>query len=590
MSQYDLSRPVVARVREAADIVAVISEVISLKKAGRNHLGLCPFHGEKTPSFSVSREKGTYYCFGCKKGGDVIDFVMELERLTFPEAVERLAGRFGVVLPLASTESRQRHDEATQLTDVVEAAQGFFVRRLTEDRPRAFLERRGITLEYAASFGLGYAPAEWRALHDTLHRRFAEKLLVAAGVAVEGDQGRVWDRFRDRVTIPIRSSRGALIAFGGRALGDEMPKYLNSPETPLFAKSQVLFAQDRAQRAFAKSDRAIVVEGYFDCLALHQAGIEDVVATLGTALSEHHARELARKVPRVVVCYDGDDAGRKAAVGALRTLLAANLDVSVVLLPDGQDPDDIVRRRGRDGFVATVDAALTPAEFLLGELGATRDERRRNLSQALAVLNACPDAVRRSLLKESLAYATGLSLEELGESETPRIAIAGGSDGTAALPPPGEAAILRALLVDLDPAQRLILLNDLPVEVIDHPVARTILAALRQRADRGEPLEISGLTSDIEDREVRRVLAALEHEVPRTGEDHLKLRELWLKQKKTRLLALNQEIQQAEKQGNSSQLPRLLAEKQRLLRSPSEASPSEEKASARKPGRRNPSD
>jgi DNA primase len=583
VSQYDLSRPVVARVREAADIVAVVSEVISLKKAGRNHLGLCPFHGEKTPSFSVSRDKGTYYCFGCKKGGDVIDFVMELERLTFPEAVERLAERFGVALPLASPESRRRHDEASQLAEVIEAAQAFFARRLGEDRPRAFLERRGITLEFAASFGLGYAPAEWRALHDTLHRRFAEKLLVAAGVAVEGEQGRIWDRFRDRVTIPIRSARGALVAFGGRALGDEMPKYLNSPETALFVKSQVLFAQERAQRAFARTDRAIVVEGYFDCLALHQAGIDDVVATLGTALSEHHARELARRVPRVVVCYDGDAAGRKAAVAALRTLFAVNLDVSVVLLPDGQDPDDIVRRSGREGFAAVVDAALTPVEFLIGELGTTRDERRRNLGQALAVIKACPDMVRRSLLKESLAYATGLRLEELGESDTPRIGNNGIARETAGLPPAGEAAILRALLVDLDPARRLSLLNELPVEVIEHPVARTILTALRERADRGESLEISGLTSDIEDREVRRVLAALEHEVPRTGDDHLKLRELWLKRKKTRLLELNREIQQAEKQGNGTQLPGLLAEKQRLLRGASGG-----EASARKPGGRSP--
>ena len=568
MSQYDLSRPVLARVRDAADIVSVVSEVISLKKAGRNHLGLCPFHGEKTPSFSVSREKGTYYCFGCKKGGDVIDFVMELERLSFPEAVERLAGRFGVVLPLASPESRQRHDEQTQLTEVVEAAQGFFVKRLGEDRPRAFLERRGITMEFASAFGLGYAPAEWRALHETLHRRFAERLLIAAGVAVEGDQGRVWDRFRDRVTIPIRSARGALVAFGGRTIGDELPKYLNSPETPLFAKSHLLFAQDRAQRAFVKSDRAIVVEGYFDCLALHQAGIEDVVATLGTALSEHHARELARKVPRVVVCYDGDSAGRKAAVAALRTLLAANVDATVVLLPDGQDPDDIVRRQGRDGFVAVLDAALTPVEFLLGEIGSTREERRRNLGVALAVLNACPDAVRRSLLKENLAYATGIRLEELGESEALRVAFAGSGDPAAAMPPPGEAAILRALLVDLEPAQRLILLNDLPVEVIDHPVARAILAAMQERAARGEPLEISGLTSDIEDREVRRVLAALEHEVPRTGEEHLKLRELWEKHRQRKLAALNQEIQRAEKQGRTSQLAQLLSEKQALLRKP----------------------
>ncbi len=566
MSQYDLSRPVLARLREAADIVAVISEILTLKKSGRNYLGLCPFHGERTPSFSVSRDKGTYYCFGCKRGGDVIDFVMEVERLSFAEAVERLAERFGVELPPASPESRRRQDEQTRLGDVIDAAQAFFSKRLGEDRPRAFLERRGISMEFASAFGIGYAPAEWRALYDSMHQRFPERLLIEAGVAVEGEQGRVWDRFRDRVTIPIRLARGKLVAFGGRALGDENPKYLNSPETPLFSKGHVLFAEDRAQRAFVQSNRAIVVEGYFDCLALHQAGIEDAVATLGTALSEHHAKELARKVPRVVVCYDGDSAGRKAAVTALRTLLGANLEVSVVLLPDGQDPDDVVRARGRDGFLALLDAAATPTEFLLGEIGTTRDERRRNLGQAMAVINACPDTVRRALMKESLAYATGLRLEELGEAETMRVSSATAT--AAELPPPGEAAILRALLLDLPVEQRAAFLAEIPLDAIDHPVTRAVLAALAERASRGDTLEISALTSDIEDREVRRVLAALEHEVPRTGQVHLELRELWEKHRQRRLAALNQQIQRADRQGLSESLAQLLREKQQLLRKP----------------------
>ena len=347
MSGYDLSRPVLDQLREAADIVAVIGEHLTLRKTGRNYVGLCPFHGEKTPSFNVSREKGTYYCFGCKRGGDAIDFVMEIERVSFAEAVERLADRFGVRLPPASPQARQRKDEQEHLAEVMEAAQAVFVRHLADDRPRSFLERRAVSLEVAAEFGLGYAKGEWRALYDELRKRFPERTLIAAGLVVEGDEGRVWDRFRERVTIPIRNVRGRIIAFGGRALGDEKPKYLNSPETSLFSKSQVLFLLDRAARAFASADRAIVVEGYFDCIALHQAGLTETVATLGTALSEQHARELARRVPRVVVCFDGDDAGRQAAVGAVRTLLAASLEVSVLLLPEGQDPDDVVHLRCR---------------------------------------------------------------------------------------------------------------------------------------------------------------------------------------------------------------------------------------------------
>ena len=323
MSQYDLSRPVVAQVREAADIVAVIGEVITLKHRGRNWLGLCPFHGEKTPSFNVSREKGTYYCFGCKKGGDVIDFVMETERLAFGEAVERLADRFGVVLPMASPEARRRRDEAGEIAAALEAAQAIFRRQVHEDRPRAFLERRGVAPATVLDFGLGFARGEWRGLCDALKGKVAERTLLAAGLAVQGEDGRLWDRFRDRVTIPIHSLARQLIAFGGRTLGDDPAKYLNSPETALFSKSQTLFALDRAVRAFATTERCLVVEGYFDCIALHAAGFVETVATLGTSLTEHHARELhAAGAAGRASASTATPPGRRAARAALRTLLA----------------------------------------------------------------------------------------------------------------------------------------------------------------------------------------------------------------------------------------------------------------------------
>jgi DNA primase len=566
VSNYDLSRPVVARVREAADAVQVIGEVVTLRKSGRNWIGLCPFHGEKTPSFSVSREKGTYYCFGCKKGGDVIDFVMEIERLDFAEAVERLADRFGVELPVASEHARKRRDEAEVLRDVMEAAQALFLRRASLDRPRAFLEQRGITLEAAADFGLGYAPAEWRALYDELHHKFSERSMIAAGLVIEGEGGRCYDRFRDRVTIPIRAIRGNLIAFGGRTVGDDTPKYLNSPETALFAKSQVLYALDRAARAFAKSDRAIVVEGYFDCLALHVAGFTETVATLGTSLSEHHARELARKVPRVVVCFDGDAAGRTAAVTAARTLLAADLDVAVLLLPDGQDPDDVVRRAGATAFARLVDGALPVGEFLVGQLGRGRQERRDNLMRVLEIADACPNPVRRFALREALAQAAGVPTEQLGAIASPRVLAA----DAAPVPflPPGESALLRALLLDLPPEDRRAAVAVVPAAALDHPATVLIIKCLSDRAERGAPLEISDLASDIDDREVRRILAALEHEVPPTGVEHLKLimRGLCEKQRQKRLADLSLEIARAERQNDPELLAQLLHEKSALIR------------------------
>lgn len=565
MSDYDLSRRVLDQVREAADIVTIVGEHLTLRKVGRNYVGLCPFHGEKTPSFNVSREKGTYYCFGCKRGGDVIDFIMELEHVQFAEAVERLAQRAGVHLPPASPEAKRRKDEHDQIREVLDAAQAVFVRQVSDDRPRAFLERRGVTLAAATEYGLGFARGEWRALYDTLHRRFADRLLVLAGVVVEGDGGRLWDRFRDRVTIPIRSVRGGLIAFGGRSVGDDTPKYLNSPESVIFSKSHVLFALDRAARAFGQTSRAIVVEGYFDCLALHQAGLSETVATLGTALSEHHARELARRCARVVVCFDGDAAGRQAAVNAVRMLLGASLEVSVLLLPHGRDPDEIARQEGAEAFRARVDGALSAPDFLLAEMGSTRQARRENLLRYLEIVEACPDPVRRYGMREALARGAGVPLEQLG-TVTPA-QVAGEAVGVESLPPAGELALLRSLLVDIRVEQRAELVRRIPAAALDHPASRAIFAILLRRAEKGETLEISGVTPEIEGHEGRRVLAALEHEVPETSAEHLVLvmRELWEKHQKRRLAELSQEIATAEQKGQKEKLSHLTRELQSLL-------------------------
>jgi len=566
VSDFDLSRPVLDRLRDAADIVAVIASYLTLKKQGRNWMGLCPFHGEKTPSFAVSREKGTFYCFGCKRGGDVIDFVMEIERLSFPDAVERLAHQFGVELPAASPASRRRREERDVLAEALEAAQAMFVKRVGDDRPRAFLDARGVPQQLALEFGLGYAPDEWRLLYDHLHHRYSERVLEAAGLVVRGETGRLWDRFRNRITIPIRDSRGALVGFGGRALGDDHPKYLNSPETPLFSKSRLLFAVDRAQRAFAEAGRAVVVEGYFDCIALHHAGLAETVATLGTSLTEQHAHELARKAGRVVVCYDGDAAGRQAALGAVRTLLAADVDVAVLLLPDGADPDDLVRREGGDGFRARLDGALSVTDFLVAQMGSARSERRQQAGVAAEILDACPDPARRFLLKEALAFASGVPLEALGPSDPARSLRPDG--GPVELPPPGEMALLRYLCVDASPEQRRTIVDALPLDLLGHASTRAIVTALRARTAAGLPLEISALTSDIEERETRRLLAALEFEAPPVTQERLGAvtRELWERQRQRRLADLTRAITAAEKEGSHEQVARLLAEKSRLLK------------------------
>ncbi len=566
MSQYDLSRPVLDQVREAADIVAVVGEHLTLRKTGRSYVGLCPFHGEKTGSFNVSREKGTYYCFGCKRGGDVIDFVMEIERVTFPEAVERLADRFGVRLPPASPEASRRKDEQDQLAEVMEAAQAVFVGQIAQDRPRAFLDRRGVPLELAARFGLGFARNEWRALFDELRRRFSERTLVAAGLVVEGEGGKVWDRFRDRVTIPIRNARGRIIAYGGRALGDENPKYLNSPETSLFSKGHVLFALDRAMPAFARANRAIVVEGYFDCIALHHAGLTETVATLGTALSEHHARELARRVPHVVVCFDGDSAGRDAAVGALRTLLAAGLEVSVLLLPEGQDPDDVARREGGEAFARRVAQAHTAADFLVDLMGSTRPQRRRNLMRSLEVADACPDPVRRFEMREALARGAGVPLEELGGAGAPRVVAR--QVAAEELPENAELALLRSFLHDLEPAASAEHLREFPVDGICHPGVRRVFDVMRRLAAAGGSLEAAAVLSELEDPADRRLLAGLELEAPQTPRERIDSLVELVRRRDNRLRSgeLVARIRAAELAGDREELARLQAEQSELIK------------------------
>ncbi len=558
----------IARVRDAADIVAVIGEVTTLRKAGRNYMGLCPFHGEKTPSFSVSRDKGTYYCFGCRRGGDVIDFVVEFHRLSFAEAVERLAAQFGVPLPPASPEARRRRSEAELLQQVMEAAQAFFAQRVSDDRPRSYLEGRGLSLETAANFGLGYAPADWRQLYDALRPRFPERALLSAGLVLQGESGRVWDRFRDRVTIPIRSVRGAVIAFGGRAVGDEQPKYLNSPETPLFAKSSVLYCLDRALPAFARAERAVVVEGYFDCIALQAVGITETVATLGTALSAQHARELARRVSRVVVCFDGDEAGRRAALDAVRTLLAANLEPAVALLPEGLDPDDLARRQGREAVEQLLSRALDVSDFLIAQLGDTPRERRANLLAVLEVANASPDPVRRYSLREALAARAGVPLEQLGELAAPRVAAQPTAAGTD--PPLAELALLRLLLVDAPPAQRARIASFLTPDAFSHPGTRLLAEQARLAVGSGAPCTLEGLLATLEDAEARRIAAAVEHVAPPTPEprQHEWVRVLLVQQVSAALRQAQSELEEAMRQRDEEAVARCtdrLASLQRLI-------------------------
>src|SRR5229473_6995301 len=308
------------RVKQQAEIVRVVGEYVRLKKTGKDFSGLCPFHQEKTPSFTVSPIKQIFYCFGCGKGGDVYNFVMGLEKCEFPEAVKVVAEKCGIAVPRQkerSPEERKENQQRSVLVEMHREAQTFFVKQLEGTlegkAARAYLEDRGLDKDAIARFGIGYAPSGGDALLRHLKNKYSEKLLVDSGL-VSRDQsaGRLFDRFRRRITFPISNESGKIVAFGARALGDDMPKYLNSPETPIYSKSNVLYHMDRAKDALRRQDFAILVEGYMDAIAVARAGISNVVASCGTSLAEAQIKLLGRFTRRVIVNYDPDTAGQAA--------------------------------------------------------------------------------------------------------------------------------------------------------------------------------------------------------------------------------------------------------------------------------------
>jgi DNA primase len=410
----------VARVRESTDIVALVSEHLALKRVGRRYVGLCPFHQEKTPSFSVNAERQFYHCFSCKAGGDVFRFVQETEKVGFLEAVELLSRRAGIPIPERGVPGER--GARARLHDALEKAAVAYEQWLGDPQigaeTRAYLERRGITAETRRKFRLGYAPAGWEQLVTKLRGALGEDVLLEGGLAGRRDGGRgLFDRFRNRLMVPLIVSGGQVVGFGARALAaEDNPKYLNSPETPVYHKGAFLYALDQARRAVGPEDEIIVVEGYFDAMALHQAGLAHTVATSGTALTPEQAQLLRRVVPRVVLTYDGDSAGREAMMRSLAVLMAEGLDVRIVDLPTGDDPDTLIRRGGGiEAWTLLRSGAADPVEFVQRHLlrraaereGPGADPRERALQAVADLAVRVTDPIRRSLLFERAEQVLG---------------------------------------------------------------------------------------------------------------------------------------------------------------------------------------
>ncbi|EEZ41922.1 DNA primase [Photobacterium damselae] len=419
------------------DIVDVIDSRVKLKKKGKNFGACCPFHNEKTPSFSVSQEKQFYHCFGCGAHGNVLDFVMEFDRLEFVEAIEELASQLGIEVPRendnGSAPSGPRSAEKRNLYDVMAHIAQFYQSQLRTDEGQLaidYLKGRGLSGEIVKKFAIGYVPDQWDLVRNRYGRDEAsQQALVDMGMLIENDNGRRYDRFRGRVMFPILDRRGRVIGFGGRVLGDGTPKYLNSPETPIFHKGRELYGLHQVLETHREPERILVVEGYMDVVALAQFGVDYAVASLGTSTTSEHIQTLFRQTSTVVCCYDGDRAGREAAWRAMEQALPYLLDgreLKFMFLPDGEDPDTYIRQYGKEEFEHQVSSAMSLIDFMFNSLTEqanmeTKEGRSKLMTLAKPLIEKVAGEALREYLINKLGYSLGLPPDQIRlESKRPQ--------------------------------------------------------------------------------------------------------------------------------------------------------------------------
>lgn len=413
------------------DVVDVVDSRVKLKKAGKNYSACCPFHSENTPSFTVSRDKQFYYCFGCGATGSALKFVMEYDGLAFPDAVEKLADTAGLSVPRESNPAAEREQqEHKPLYELLNQSADFYAQMLRKhhrkEKAIQYLKGRGLSGQAARFFNIGYAPEGWDNLQSSLATdQHTTRHLIANGMLIERDDGRTYDRFRDRIMFPIRDIKGRTIAFGGRVLGDEKPKYLNSPETPVFQKNRELYGLYEARKIRQKLTRLLIVEGYMDVVALAEHGVHYAVATLGTATSEHHLRRLFRMVPEILFCFDGDNAGRTAAARAMETVLPVLEDgrqARFLFLPDGEDPDSLIRAEGKTAFEQRLATASHLPEFLFDHLKEQVDfdslDGKARLDQLAApLISRIPNGTLKDLMVAELERQIGIASRAMSKIE-----------------------------------------------------------------------------------------------------------------------------------------------------------------------------
>ncbi|MFQ5416932.1 MAG: DNA primase [Myxococcota bacterium] len=513
-----IAEETIAQIRDRVDIVDLVGRFVSLKQAGRNHKGLCPFHDEKTPSFNVRPDRGSFYCFGCHEGGDAISFLVKIENLSFPEAVRALGRQVGI--EIAESDSRDR-GESERLIAANAAAQSCYREALASapNPGAAYLASRGIDADVIERFGLGFAPERWDTVVQALRAaHIAEADGAKAGLLCERSSGGHYDLLRGRVTFPIHDVRGRVIGFGGRAIGDgQEPKYLNTPESPVFHKREAFYGFPASLEPIRRKGRAVVVEGYFDLIALHRAGIEEVVATCGTALTEQHARNLRRRTHEVVVLFDGDEAGQRAAVRSLEVLLPQGLRARAAALPRGDDPDTFLAREGAEVLSKLVEEAPSALDIAIrravsGGCG-TAWEKADAVAAVAPLIALVPSEVERAEHCNQVALAVG---SEARHVEAAVRKAARGEDARDAIPvaPRRSSAeernvlqLVRSLIEHPQQAQR-VSLDDVAALVTDESLAE-LVRKLLEAASRGSAFDLEQVGEGLPG-ESRNLLRSLE--------------------------------------------------------------------------------
>jgi DNA primase len=569
-------------VRAAADIVKIVGDYVQLRKAGANMMGLCPFHQEKTPSFAVHPGKQIFHCFGCGVGGDVFKFIMLVDNLTFPEALERLADKVGITLVQAGFKGKDsKSHERTALYKIHEAAAKFYAGQMTstgEGRAaRAYLLDRGLKDEVIGRFLLGYAPRDGRALTRHLDSLgFDDAMLEKTGLVLRDAGGsRRFDRFRGRIIFPIANESGKVIAFGGRALGDEQPKYLNSPETPIYTKSRVLYHLDTGGKAIRKLDYAILVEGYMDCIAVDSCGIENVIASCGTSFTEAQVRLLARYSRRVVVNYDPDSAGVAATERSVNALLESGFEVKVLALPGGLDPDSFIRKHGEAEYRQVLAAAPGYIDYVtdraIAEHGLNTPQGKLAVANAvLPYLARMPNPILRKEMTDRLA-ARALLDDRLLREELRRAAVERRTD-VAARPrenkaPEAERKLLRAFLESQEVMDEI-----LPALVADGALkglaSENVFLKLLEIRNAGEAVDIHSVRESLspEDQNLLHESLLASDEVP-SREDAVKFSDALRRRKIERELSgLNPAIDAAGREQDWARLAALNESKVLLMK------------------------